>query len=516
MKEKLHNNERYLKELSDQHIPTPPPMVWDEIEQVLDKDKDKRRSFIILWIIGIITFGVVLFIFIGREYDKDDALVQQEMIAQDDQKQRNSNKKNIDINRSETSNEVNQETVTNSAELLQSSAYNQEGGKIDTAIEQNTNISKNQKQIDPNIINFKTEITETVNALNQRKNTNASAIPQSSSPNKEESKVSSEKFNLSKIQKYPSKKTDRSTADQSIQESINTINSNESSTVIKDVTSNSTLYNQETEAINEDKRVIIVAVLPIVEWKLLTPIRDTPVLYLNERWTSELNSGSKETPSQATLWFVQLGVGIGSNLSNSVSTDATQGAFRLDTERKWYAWSASLQLGYELDNRWYTSVGINLNQTKHRFDLLRRDVSSLLIGAGQNLQITTGDFFNTGETRYTYADIGIYIGKRININKWQCSLEGGPIFNTLFQANGKVQVEDLEFSRLENQEDYFNTQVGIGAQLSAMVDYPISDQLWISMGPTYHQYFNTVSSNNNPLEERSAILQLKTVIRYYF
>lgn len=115
-----------------------------------------------------------------------------------------------------------------------------------------------------------------------------------------------------------------------------------------------------------------------------------------------------------------------------------------------------------------------------------------------------------------YIDVGLSLGRRVNIDKWHFSIEGGAIFNVLFNANGKVQVGTLEFSRLEDQEHYFNTYIGFGARISSMLDYPISNQLWISFGPSYHQYFNLVSTDENPLKERNSILQGKTKVRYYF
>ncbi len=113
-------------------------------------------------------------------------------------------------------------------------------------------------------------------------------------------------------------------------------------------------------------------------------------------------------------------------------------------------------------------------------------------------------------------DLGLTLGKRVKINKWHFSLEGGPIFNVLFNAHGKVQLGSSEFSRLEDQKDYFSKQIGIGAQLSALFDYPISDHLWLSVGPLYHQYFNAISVAENPLEERNAVLEVNTRLRYYF
>ena len=215
--------------------------------------------------------------------------------------------------------------------------------------------------------------------------------------------------------------------------------------------------------------------------------------------------------------FVEFGVGIGRNLSNPVLVDSIQGGFRLDTESKWYSWSTSVRIGYQFDNDWYTTFGIDLNQTKNKFDFRRLDVSSTAVNLNQGTPPNTqGEFFNTGETTYTYTDIGWSIGKRVNLDRWHFSLEGGPLFNLLLNTNGKIQVGDLEFSRLEQRLDYFNIMIGLGARLSAMLDYPISDNLWISVGPSYHQYFNTISTEVNPLEERNAILQVKARVRYHF
>ena len=62
MNKDLNNTERYFKELADKYEPVPPPGVWDDIEQVLDKGKSKRRPFYILWIFGVLILGAVTYI----------------------------------------------------------------------------------------------------------------------------------------------------------------------------------------------------------------------------------------------------------------------------------------------------------------------------------------------------------------------------------------------------------------------------------------------------------------------
>jgi len=98
MSEDLNNNERYLKEVADKHKPVPPPLVWDEIEQVLDKDKSKRRLYPILWIFGVLVMGAILFI--------RPLIVERETIINNDQKQGDPNPQDIRSVDSEAINEV--------------------------------------------------------------------------------------------------------------------------------------------------------------------------------------------------------------------------------------------------------------------------------------------------------------------------------------------------------------------------------------------------------------------------
>ena len=453
MSEDLNNNERYLKELADKHLSVPPPMVWDEIEQVLDKDKGKRRSILMLWLFGVLLLGAIIFINLKGKKDKESPIVDQDKIINDYQKQSDPNPKDIRTSEIETINEVKQEQNANFSETIPTISENQEEKKLD---------SENHKSF--------------VTHKHHLNNLNASSVIRSLIAN------------------------------------TNTFNSNETT-----VTTKEDIFRPKisTHPTLEDRNIIQITSFEKLNsiWRLID-IRPLPDP--TEKFTTIVLSESKHNAALSTPWFLELGGGIGRNLSNPVLINPSQGAFRLNTESKWYSWSTSFQLGYQFDNLWYTTIGFDLNQTKNRFDFWRRDVSSLEIGENQSLQITNRDFFNIGEIIYTFADVGLFIGKRANINKWHFSLEGGAIFNVLFNANGKVQVGGLEFSRLEDQDEYFNTSIGIGARLSAMLDFPISDQLWISVGPNYHQYFNRVSSDENPLEERNAILQVKARARYHF
>ncbi len=465
MSKDLHNNERYFKELADKHKPLPPPFVWDEIELVLNKGKGKRRFFPFLWMFGVLLIGAIIFINLRGNKDKETSIVGQETIISDYQNQSDPNPKEIRTTDSEVINEVEQRQNANLSETIPI-------------------VSDNQEEHKANSNKLKSFVTQE----HQLNNSNTSSV-------------------------NPSLNANRNT---NTNTNTNTFNSNPTAIINKEETFSQKTLTPSTESTLEERHLI--QVIASLKMKSLRSPFETgiPLPEQNKNLTDNLSSESKGNTSLAKTWFVELGGGIGRNLSNLALIDPTQGGFRLNTESKWYSWSTSFQFGVQFKNLWYTAIGFDLNQTKNKFDFWRRDVSSLSIDENQSLRITNGDFFSIGEINYTYADVGLSIGKRVNIDKWHFSLEGGPIFNVLFNANGKVQVGASELSRLEDQEEYFKTQIGIGARLSAMLDYPISDQMWVSVGPSYHQYFNTVSSDENPLEERNAILQVKARVRYHF
>ena len=452
MSEELNNNERHLKEKADKHNPIPPPLVWDEIEQVLDNDKRKRRLYPILWIFVALVVGATVFISLNVTKDKESLTIEREAIISDDQKQSDPIFQDVRSVDAEATNEANKGTNANFPETTLTDSNNPEGEKTNA---------------------------ETLKPLathqHQSSNSNTSGL------------------------------------DNSLL--ANTIPSNTTAVLSKeDISTPET----STRPTFEARNILPVTPLPRPKRIRELTIPGIPLPDLSESLTAFFVSESKANALQPSPWFVELKGGFGRNLSNPVLIDETQGGYRLNTESRWYSWSAAMQLGYQINDHWYTTVGFDLNQTKHKFDFWRRGISGLVVSEDQGFQITNSDFFNVGEINYTFADIGLSFGRRVNINKWHFSLEGGAILNLLFNANGKVQVGGLEFSRLENQEAYFNTRIGMGARFSATLDQPISDELWISVGPSYYQYFSTVSSDENPLRERNSILQVMAKVRYHF
>ena len=478
MSKDLNNNERYLRELTDKYEPVPPPLVWNEIEQILDQNKGKRRPFPILWIFGILLLGAILFINLNEKQGKEIATAEQEIIAIDNLKESDSKSYNRKTKNADTYTSFEQARSVNNSEIF--------------------------------------------NPLEKEHSTNNSETASLILDKQVGKKVEPKKLKSFVSQEQPSNLLNTSTTDKSLESktntktNTNTTNSNQRVIIAKEGIWGPVIMNPLTEITSEERYNIKVAAIQKINWMQISLETEIPKLDPSENFIDISSLESKDYALLASPWFVELGGGLGSNLSKPVLKTLTQEGFRENTESKWYSWSTSFQLGYQFDNLWYTSIGFDLNQTKNKFDFWRRDITSLSVNANQSLQISKSDFFSIGEIRYTFADIGLSIGKRVNINKWHFSLEGGPIFNLIFNANGKVQVGVLEFSRLEYEEDYFNTRIGIGGRLATMLDYPISDKIWISFGPIYHQYFNTVSSDNNPLEERNAILQLKARLKYNF
>ena len=426
MSKDLNNNERYLKELADKYKPVPPPLVWDEIEQDLDKDKGKRRSFPFIWISGVLVIGAMMFTYLTDTEDKGSPIVEQETIFNDYQKQSESKSRDLKSRESRSGDSKTREIRRGDSEVINEIKQGNTANFIETTTITTTSDTKEEKKV----------------AL---KNVNS--------------------FVTQQPRQYQLNNLNTTSVDRSLMANTNEINAKAPVIITNEDIFRSRI---STQATLEDINLIQVAALQRLE-RLRRPLEiSRPLPDPGANLSDILIHNSRRHTSFSSPWFVELGGGIGRNLSNPELINPTLGTFRLNTESKWYSWSASFQLGYQFDNHWYTTLGFGLNQTKNRFDFWRRDISSLIINENQNQQITSGDFFNLGEISYTFADVGLSVGKRININRWHFSLEGGPLFNVLFNANGKVQIDDLEFSRLENQEEYFNTQIGFGARLSAM------------------------------------------------
>ena len=487
MSEELHNNERHLKEIADKHTPIPPPLVWDEIEQVLDNDKRKRRLYPILWIFVVLVTGATVFISLKVTKDKESLAIEREAIISDDQRQSDSNPQDISSVNSEATSEWKKE-------------------KRSLMVEREIIISDDQKQSGPNFLDIRSVDSEAINEVKKGQNANFSETTLSVSDNQERKKGGSEKLKSFATHQHQLSSFNTSRLGSSLNENVTAVLPEED------------IFTPGISTQSTFEKRNIIRITPLQRPKRIRRliVSRIPIPDSSKNLTDFFAAGAKGNALLASPWFVELRGGVGKNLSNPVLLDNIQGGYRLNTESRWYSWSASMQLGYQFDDHWYTTVGFDLNQTKHRFDFWRRNVSGLIVSENQNFQITNSDFFTIGDISYTFADIGLSLGRRININKWHFSLEGGAIFNFLFTANGKVQVGGLEFSRLEDQEAYFNPQIGMGARLSAMLDHPISDQLWISVGPSYYQYFNTVSSGENPLRERNSILQVMAKVRYHF
>ncbi len=522
MSKDLHNNERYLRELADKYEPVPPPIVWDEIEQVLDEDKGKRRLFPMLWIFGILLIGAIFLINFKGKQDQEIPLAAKETIYGDYQKESTLNAFNRKVEDTNTANDIEQAKSDNNSEFF-NSLEKEKNSNISETVSSVIDEHQGEEVNDENLNSFKRQERNEnhLNTSNADKSFETKANPNTSTNAKVNPntniKASTNTSKNTNAKTYTSESSNTNTSSKI----NNSLSSSPAHSDQREIIANEDVFVSEmmspsTETVSEERPIIDVTALQKLNWMRIPFETDLPLLDPNKSWIDISNLKSQNNSLLAKSWFVELGGGIGRNLSDPVLIDPEQESFRLNTESSWYSWSTSFQLGYQFDNLWYATIGLDLNQTKNKFDFWRRDISSLSVNATQGVQVSKTDFFSLGEIRYTFADVGLSVGRRVSINKWHFSVEGGPIFNMLFNSNGKVQVGEFEFSRLEDQEAYFNTKVGIGGRLAAMLDYPISEQMWISLGPVYHQYFNPLSSSQNPLEERNAILQVKARMRYHF
>ncbi len=321
MSKDLNNNERYLKELADGHKPVPPPMVWENIEEVLEQKKGRRRLFPIIWGSGILLLGLIVFINFKGKKDKEYPI-----------------------------------------------------------IEQDTKISNYQS--DPNSDDIKTMDSKTIKKENKDQNVNLLESQATNSIKQKEQKIDSEKPKTLVTQLHPVKHLKTYLGQES--SSSNTIVNHGS-----EITASKDIYGRikSTESFSEAINSKLVPNLPRLNWLAKRLAISKPIKDISENLILSPILKAQSNPSLTSPWFIDLAGGIGRNLSDPIVINPAQGALRMDTESKWYSWSTSIQVGYQFDNLWYSTIGIDLNQTKNRFDFWRRDVSGLVVGEDQSFKL---------------------------------------------------------------------------------------------------------------------------------
>jgi len=99
------------------------------------------------------------------------------------------------------------------------------------------------------------------------------------------------------------------------------------------------------------------------------------------------------------------------------------------------------------------------------------------------------------ENQYTYIQIPLLIGyKVLNINRFSCSLMGGPVLSILVHEDEKTFNSSDNYTTLINIEDNTPQRLKTNWQFmfSAGLNYRISNHLDLSIEPTYKYYIQSV------------------------
>ena len=488
MSKNLHNNEQYLQNLSNQGSKVPPAPVWDQIEAELDAGSKSKPLLPWMWIGGLSLLVLTSGFWLVNNTTPVEESVQ----------------RGVNQALETTEKVLSTKAIDNNAKPI---------NKKETAQLIDANLSTNEQK------------TQKVKKPQQRQKATQPIIPNENLPKPrsstkawvqiDENNTSPQKTDRPIIQQAPP-------SDQIFQQG---------STAIKpilidkdgmrlDEKRKSEKSNIDTS--NSDKLILSTGgeEMPVGLNRLINPFSvDKVQPNFDHRLIPHVEFALDNSPviRQVSPWFIEASGGIGREVASPDVINNTLGNYRIDTEDKWYAWSSAFHIGYQLENNWYGKLGIEVNQTKDKFDYFRKDVTTVIMDSTNsfNHQIVKGDEWSIGEIRYTYLDLSLQIGYRQALGKSVLSMEGGPIFNTQLMAQGKVRIGDREISKMEEQ-DYFKSNIGIGGRFSVMFDYPLNEHLWLSFGPTYHQYFEGISSESNSLDQRSAVIQARMRLRYNF
>jgi len=229
--------------------------------------------------------------------------------------------------------------------------------------------------------------------------------------------------------------------------------------------------------------------------------------------------GKKKTNS----FFVGIEGGLGYPLK-SMTADPDQQSFlnqRKNTEKVWYAWGAGLQVGYMIKDQWSIATGINVAQVKEKFNTTIKGYTFIQIildpnGNPIDSTIVTGTIQEEGEKRFTLIDIPVSVGYEHRSGDWGLAVELGATFNLSLSSSGKVVDADSKVVRLEDQDDVFRTNIGLGVQGAVAIHRYLNDHTSIYIKPAFRTYFNDWTFADYPIKTSYNLATLSIGLRYKF
>jgi len=235
----------------------------------------------------------------------------------------------------------------------------------------------------------------------------------------------------------------------------------------------------------------------------------TPTIVKIESPKDEQKKGNWYTDKTALI-----GIHI-TNLKNQINSDRD---YRALTERNWYTWGASLQMGYAFKNGLYVQSGIEFIESRDVFEFNGANVllEDVMDPTSQNFAVIENvNYFNIGDVTYRQYNIPFTLGGEMTKGKFKIGLQGTAIANVLFKAKGKVMTDFMTFSRVED-ENIYKSSLGLGLRSAITFGMDISENATLYARPTFSKYLSNTNKAGATHESSLTQYYLEIGCRYNY
>jgi len=435
--------DKYFKSEKDSEYLDPPAFVWDSLEQDLKKRKKKKRFFV-WWFAGLF-FVLGLSAYLFQKLD----LTQVEYSELDNSTKKDS-KSDLDVVPQIKSNKMLAETV------FQPELPSLAGSNTD---ENNAAKSENQTKKSIPLTEFKRDL---------KQNITSNSITQ----NRSQSSMNTE----------DSSKTPLFSNNEPGSKSIT--NDIESSSQQENASSRE-LFGQKVE---NDFLIRDVLTVPILEGSQIDLFLFSRNLKKPKHSHLKPTKVNNKKPNTIAL-AIHLGK---PNFSNVAS-----GQESIPEESDWYSYGLGISYQREITDGLYLRSGINYRQSKRKFNYESEDIS--LQGYEQRLSTPTipheyGRLVSEGEQRFSFTDISIGLNYEVWSQGVRVSVGMDAILNLQLRSEGKTLDNDQSIIRYTNDDNLYQSSLGVGISPSVNIDFPIHENFNLTLSPRFVSYFQDLEN----------------------
>jgi len=195
---------------------------------------------------------------------------------------------------------------------------------------------------------------------------------------------------------------------------------------------------------------------------------------------------------------------------------------RNQTEKMWYSYGGNVAVGLNLSSNLYLGAGIEWGQAVDEFYYSDDAVTQLIITFDPetsqpiDTSLVLGVLENKGDIRYTTIDIPVFIGFTKQFRTFELGLESGLLYNLSFQTEGKIINEQLDISKISEEQNIYKKELGLGLRTSLVFRKTMGNGLSFQVKPTFKMYLDDINHTDYILPTTLQFARLNIGLRKDF